>query len=144
MSYVFIIGVADWSKNSQQKIKQGQMGLFHFLLFLLSHIPTLGRLSVLNDSVSTGPSDTILFPLRPDRSSKHLPLNSKHDVDHFQATGDFFQDAMVLPQLVELPVAFRAKMQWVASSATQNNISIVRFQIITSFNKEGMKKQRLK
>lgn len=56
-------------------------------------------------------------PPGPERSSQHLPLESKHNVDHFKAAGDFFQDAMVLPELVQLPVALRAKMQWVASPA---------------------------
>lgn len=56
-------------------------------------------------------------PPWPERSSQHLPLESKHHVDHFKAAGDFFQDAMVLPELVQLPVALRAKMQWVASPA---------------------------
>lgn len=43
---------------------------------------------------------------------------------------------MVLPQLVQLPVALRAKMQWVTSSATKKEISILRVQIIISFKEE--------
>lgn len=35
-----------------------------------------------------------------EQSSQHLPLKSKHNVDHLQAAGDFFQDAVLLPQLV--------------------------------------------
>lgn len=35
-----------------------------------------------------------------EQSSQHLPLKSKHNVDHLQAAGNFFQDAVLLPQLV--------------------------------------------
>ena len=45
--------------------------------------------------------------------SQHLPFESKHDVDHLQATGDLLQDTVLLPQLVELPVPLRAQVQGV-------------------------------
>lgn len=51
-----------------------------------------------------------------EQSSQHLPLEGKHNVDHLQAAGDLFQDAVLLPQLVQLPVALRAKVQRVAPS----------------------------
>lgn len=97
----FIIIVAGWSKNSQQKIKQGQMGLFHrSALPLFPHLNPRMPLSVsMSASAQIGPpsaTSSSTFALL-DRSSKHLPLNSKHNVDHFQAVGNFFQDAMVLP-----------------------------------------------
>lgn len=41
----------------------------------------------------------VLFP-RLQQSSQHLPLKGKHDIDHLQAAGDFFQDTVLLPQLV--------------------------------------------
>lgn len=55
-------------------------------------------------------------PLWFGRSSQHLPLKSEHHVDHLQAAGDLLQDAVLLPQLVQLPVALGAKVQRVASS----------------------------
>lgn len=82
-------------------------------------------------SVSSSSATALL-----DRLSKQLPLDNQHNVDYFQAVGNFFQDAMVLPHLVQLPVALRAKMQWVTSSVTEKDISISRLQIIISFKEE--------
>lgn len=48
--------------------------------------------------------------------SQHLPFEGKHNVDHLQAAGDFFQDAVLLPQLVQLPVALGAKVKRIAPS----------------------------
>lgn len=44
-------------------------------------------------------------------SSEHLPLKSKHDIEHLQTAGDLLKDAVLLPQLVQLPVALRTQMQ---------------------------------
>lgn len=97
----FIIIFTGWSKNSQQKIKQGQMGLFHrsalpCVPHLSSRIPLSVSMSAsaqMGSFVGTSSSASALL----DRSSKHLPLNSKHNIDHVQALGNFFQDAMVQP-----------------------------------------------
>lgn len=62
----------------------------------------------------------LLQPPQLDRPSQHLPLKGEHDVDHLQAAGDFFQDAVLLPQLVQLPVALGAEVQWVAPSTSGN------------------------
>lgn len=53
--------------------------------------------------------------------SQHMPLKGKHNVDHLQAAGDFFQDAVLLPQLVQLPVTLGAKVQRIAPSENGKN-----------------------
>ena len=65
-----------------------------------------------------------LLPRPPqlEQSSQHLPLKGKHNVDNLEATGDFFQDAVLLPQLVQLPVALRAEVQWIAPSGNQKDL----------------------
>lgn len=50
-----------------------------------------------------------------DTSSQHLPLKSKHNVHHLQAACDLLQDAVLLPQLVQLSVALWTQVQWVPS-----------------------------
>lgn len=70
----------------------------------------------------------VLFTSRPphlEQSSQHLPLKGKHNVDHLQAAGDFFQDAVLLPQLVQLPVALWAKVQWIAPSKVRISLPII-------------------
>lgn len=69
----------------------------------------------------------LLTPRRPqqEQASQHLPLKGKHNVDHLQAAGDFLQDAVLLPQLVQLPVALWAKVQWIAPSKMRISLPII-------------------
>ena len=82
----------------------------------------VGASGALEQSVLDG---CALFPRPPqlEQSSQHLPLKGIHYVDHLQAAGDFFQDAVLLPQLVQLPVALGAEVQWIAPSGKENTQS---------------------
>ena len=76
------------------------------------------------------------LPPQLEQSSQHLPLKGKHNVDHLQAAGDFFQDAVLLPQLVQLPVTLWAKVQRIAPSGKYKTQSSIHSRVFKVFGKK--------